>query len=97
MKIPSGVAGCLWSYDLRHLNLHKHRQIIIAQVLNFGGMKEVQWVLRTYTRRQIAAIVKNPQRGRWLPDVLNFWTFIFKIRLPKLKYEKALQRVDVLE
>lgn len=93
MKIPSGVAACLWSYDLSELNLRKHRDLVIFQVLNFGGMKEVRWLLRTYSRRQISEVVKHPRRGRWLPDVLNFWVYILKIRLSKIRFNKALLTV----
>ena len=40
MKLPSGIAACLWSYDLGRLDLERDRKTIITQVLNFGGLKE---------------------------------------------------------
>jgi hypothetical protein len=90
MTLPPDVRACLWSYDLRSINLKRDRDLVITQVLNFGMWKTVQWLRRTYSRREIASVLRHPQRGTWLPEVLNFWTQLWKIRIPKKTYQAAL-------
>jgi hypothetical protein len=90
MKLPSGVKACLWSFDPSAIDLQRDRELIITQVLNYGLWRDVQWLLKTYPRRTIAAVLKNPSRGSWLPDVLGFWTSLWDIRLSRRRYQKAL-------
>lgn len=85
--------ACLWSYDLGRLDLGRDRETVITQVLNFGGLKEVQWLLRHYSRREIAHVIQRPNRGSWLPRVLHFWTSIWKIRIPQKTYQAALLNI----
>ena len=90
MKAPEGVRACLWSYDLSELNLETDRELIVTQILNYGGWEEVQWLLKRYPQKTIASVLKNPRRGVWLPDVLNFWTRLWGIHLLPHRYRRAL-------
>lgn len=90
MKAPPGVQACLWSYDVRALDKDRDAALIVTQVLNYGRWPDVRWLLQTYPRKAIFRVLRNPSRGSWLPDVLNFWTRLWKITLPKKRYHQAL-------
>lgn len=90
MRLPLGVAACLWSYDPRALEADRDRALIVTQVLNYGTWREVRWLFNRYKKRAILPVLKQPSRGSWLPDVLNFWTQVWGIRLPKAGYRRAL-------
>jgi len=90
MKLPLGVRACLWSYRPSIVDVRRDRALIITQVLNYGRWDDVQWLLQTYTRGEISKVLCRPARGSWLPDVLHFWTLLWKIRLPRKVYRQAL-------
>ncbi len=93
MKIPRGVRSVLWSYEADSLSLSRDKHVIIEQVLNRGCWKDIQWLLKTYSKSDIIGVLKNPSRGSWLPDVLNFWTMIWNVRIPKRIRQAALFNV----
>jgi hypothetical protein len=90
MPVPKFLQSALWSYDVKDLDPKRDRKYIISQILNHGTWEQVKWALKTYSRKEIVDILKNPPRGRWFDDALNFWLTIFKLRLTKQKYEQAL-------
>jgi hypothetical protein len=90
VTVPRGVRACLWSYDPRRLDRRRDRRVVITQVLNHGGWKDVLWLLKTYRKSDIRDVLRRPSRGMWLPDVLNFWVKIWSVRIPKRLYRQAL-------
>ena len=89
-KIPEFVAPCLWSYDIKQIDLQKDKKLIITQVLNYGNAKRIKWLYSVYTEEDIKEVVSNPRRGLWFPKVLNFWETVLEIKIPKDKREKAI-------
>ena len=66
------------------------KKLIIEAVLNQGTMKEIKWLFKTYSFREIKNVLKNPRRGCWDAKVLNFWTKFFGIKLHPVVYEMAI-------
>lgn len=91
--IPNFLQSSLWSYDVKKLNSQRNKNLIITQVLNYGTTDQVKWILHTYPDQEIKEVVKNPSRGIWWPEALNFWTKIFKLKIDKDIYEMALFRL----
>ena len=89
-KIPEFVAPCLWSYDIRQMDLQEDKKLIITQVLNYGVWKDVKWLYSVYNEEDIKGVVSNPRRGFWFPKVLNFWETVLEIKIPRDKREKAI-------
>jgi hypothetical protein len=81
-SIPSYVAPCLWSYDISALDLEKHRERVITNVLNYGSERAVHWLFVTYPREIIASVVANPRPGEWDKKSLAYWAFVFDIPRP---------------
>lgn len=53
MKIPGGLQGVLWSIDIDRLDLIRDKVYIIHQVLAYGTLKEILWLLKVYTNKDI--------------------------------------------
>ena len=92
MKLPKFLKAYLPSYDISKMDLENpsYKKLIIEAILNQGGMKEIKWLFRTYNKREIKNVLKNPRRGCWDVRVLNFWTKFFGIRLKPIIYEMAI-------
>lgn len=92
MPLPKFLEPFLPSYDISKMDLKDpyDKKLIIEAVLNQGTMKEIKWLFKTYNWREIKNVVKNPARGCWDERVLNYWTKIFRIQLPKIIYDVAI-------
>jgi len=66
------------------------KKLIIEVVLNQGPMEKIKWLFKTYSVREIKNVLRNPRRGCWDTRVLNYWTKIFDIKIPKLIYDVAI-------
>ena len=93
-KIPKFVAPCLWSYDIKNLDLWQDKELIITQVLNYGDEKRIKWLYSVYSEDDIKEVVSHPRRGLWFERVLNFWEIMLKIHLPKKVREKAIFHIE---
>jgi len=71
MALPKKLKSALWSHDLAKMDEERDKEMIIAQVFNHGTWDQVQWVMANYSEGEIKEIIKSPQRGSWIPDVLN--------------------------
>jgi hypothetical protein len=89
VTLPSGIRACLWSWDPSSLDLRRDRRLIITQVLNYGRWDDVRWLLKHYKGADFRRVLRDPARGQWLPDVLNFWTHRLNIRLSKNRIQTA--------
>lgn len=92
MPLPKFLESFLPSYDISKMDLRDpyDKKLIIEAVLNQGGMKEIKWLFRTYSLREIKNVVKNPARGCWDARALNYWTKILDIKIPKIIYDVAI-------
>ena len=92
MKLPNFLESYLPSYDISKMNLKNpsDKKLIIEVVLNQGPMEKIKWLFKTYSVREIKNVLRNPRRGCWDTRVLNYWTKIFDIKIPKLIYDVAI-------
>jgi len=89
--LPQCIKSVLWSYDTDKIDLNKHRQLIISQVLNFGTKEATDWLFRKYSKKDIVSELVNPRRGVWYPQILNYWQKKLNITIPSEKYKKAIK------
>jgi len=92
MPLPKFLEPFLPSYDISKMDLKEpadRREIIIA-ILNQGNEKDLKWLFRTYSLKEIKKEIENPGRGIWFRDVLYYWTKILNIKLPKIVFEAAV-------
>lgn len=88
--LPGFLQPYLASYDLGELSVERDKKLIITSVLNKGDQKAMDWLTKTYSKREILNTVKNPQKGFWHRDVLKYWLKIFNINLSKSVFRKSI-------
>ena len=90
MAVSKKLQSALWSYDLKKVDKEADKNMIISQVLNHGTWEQLVWLLKNYSIREIKKILKNPNRGEWYPEVLNYWSKILNVKLTRQKTDKAM-------
>ncbi|PIY71861.1 hypothetical protein COY87_03960 [Candidatus Roizmanbacteria bacterium CG_4_10_14_0_8_um_filter_33_9] len=56
MKLPKKLQSVLWSVNIDHLNLEKDKYYIIHQILSFGTLDEMSWLLSNYSKKKIIEV-----------------------------------------
>ena len=51
--LPSFLKPVFWSYDFSLLDTKKHKHVIVYQILTFGTLKMVQWLLENFSLEDI--------------------------------------------
>ncbi|MBK9759166.1 MAG: hypothetical protein IPO90_04120 [Flavobacteriales bacterium] len=77
--LPAAVKAALWSFDTEQMDLERHSERIITNVLNMGTHDALLWLFRTYSREQIAKVVAHPRPGEWNKRSLNYWALVFDL------------------
>jgi len=54
-KVPQRLQPFLWSVEVKDLDLKKDKAYIINQLLAYGGLKDLKWLFKTYSKQ----VVKN--------------------------------------
>lgn len=56
--LPDFFRPLLWSYDIRRIDPQRDRKTIIVQALNYGDLEHWQWLVRTYGREGVRAVLQ---------------------------------------
>lgn len=81
---------CLASYDLSRLSIEGDKDIIITEILNKGDYKDLEWLTKNYSYREIKKVITRPMRGMWMKSVLDYWLEILGLNIPKGIYKQSL-------
>ena len=57
--LPAYFKPILWSYDIEKLGLKKHKKIIIASAVNYGGLRHWYWIARNYGVGSVRAVLSK--------------------------------------
>ncbi len=90
MSVPKFLQPYLASYELSSLNVKRDRDLIVTEVLNRGDDKALLWLSKTYSKKEIKKVVSSPTRGLWMRSVLDYWTKILDVNLPREKFKQAV-------
>lgn len=71
---------CFWSYRLSDLDIKKHQNLIIKQILNHGHQAATDWLRATYREEEIRDVLINSARSDWSPKSLTLWSLIYHAR-----------------
>ncbi|MBI2611581.1 hypothetical protein HYW54_02425 [Candidatus Gottesmanbacteria bacterium] len=89
-KLPSFLQSSLPSYDLSLLNIEEDKKLIITSILNEGDFQALQWLAKTYSKKDIKNVIQNPTRGSWYEWILKYWLMILDINLDHAILKKAI-------
>lgn len=70
--VPASLQHVLWSCDVKDLDLEKHKTYIIHQILMLGDFSELEWLFKTYSRREIINVFTNVPYKNYPPVAFNF-------------------------
>ena len=92
MPLPKFLEPFLPSFDISKMDLKNpyDKKLIIEAILNRGTIKDIKWLFRTYSIREIKNVISHPRRGCWQERKLNYWTKVLDVQVPKLIYEVAI-------
>jgi len=85
IQLPESVKATLWSYDLAQLELQKHKELIISQVLNFGSLEAISWLFTNYSSADIKEAALNTPLGAWDKKSLNLWSLFLNLDKSQFK------------
>ncbi len=77
VEMPMSVKAVLWSYDTDKLDLKRDRARIVTSVLNLGTFAAVEWLRSTYSKEEIAEVIRNTKPGEWSARSLNLWSLVY--------------------
>lgn len=89
-KLPNFLQPYLASYNLEELSVEKDKKLIITSILNNGDQKAVDWLVKTYSQRDIINTISQPTAGFWYRDVLEYWLKIFDVKVSRSTFQKSL-------
>jgi hypothetical protein len=53
------LAPYFWDTDIHAVDIKKNRRFIIERLLMFGRPGQVQWIIRHYSKKDIAEVIKR--------------------------------------
>lgn len=79
-ELPQFIKACLWSYDTDQINLHSpdHRILIAINILNRGEILAVNWLMKNFTKEELASIIRESSVSEWNKKSLSLWSLVFK-------------------
>ena len=87
--VPQFLQPFLWSVNIQELKKKKDKIYIIHQILSYGNLKALSWLLRTYSKQEIREVfLEHPVRV-YRKATLNFVHQILlglKTRLQEKRY-----------
>ena len=83
MKIPKHLQSVLWSTDVSLLDTKRDKNYIIHQILSYGRLEDIRWLLQTYTKKDIISVFANIPYKDY--DAARF--FFVKNHLLNLKHQ----------
>ena len=86
-KLPDFLKKHFWDIDFSSLDTQTHPDYIIERILEFGDIKDLNWMMRNYPIDWIRRTICNT-RGLTLKSAI-FWAIVLDI--PK-KQVKCLKR-----
>ncbi|MEK7497391.1 MAG: hypothetical protein AAB656_00545, partial [Patescibacteria group bacterium] len=58
-KVPKELQGVLWSIGVDKLDTKKNAPYIVNQVLAYGTMEHLKWLIKTYSIEKIKEVFKK--------------------------------------
>ena len=92
-KIPKSLQGVLWSVNVSKLDLEKDRAYIVNQVLSYGTLDEIRWLMRTYGKKMVREVfLTQPIKVYTKPCfnlIKNVLLDLSQTNIPEEKYVQA--------
>lgn len=87
-KIPQFLRPLLWSSDFNQLDIQKHKNIIIKNILDLGDEQATDWLRKIFTKNEIKKVIHQSSLTEWSKKSINLWSFIYNTRPKKSRFLK---------
>ncbi len=94
MALPKFLQPCFPSYNVRNLDRIRDKNLIITQILNYGTEKDLKWLTKNYSKKDVKQVLSAPDKGMWLKEVLLYWQKILDLKIPKSVFQKAILDIN---
>jgi len=92
-SLPRSLQGVLWSRNINNFNLQKDKAYIAHQVLSFGSLEQIKWLLALYGKSAIKNVFLQQPSQIYQPAVFyfvkNFILGLGNKNIPAKKYVKT--------
>ena len=78
-KLPEYFKPILWSYDFSKINVHKDKEIIIINSVNYGDLKHWRWIAAFYGKAEVAKALGNRPASEIRSRVLPLASLLFGV------------------
>lgn len=91
--IPSSLQGVLWSKGVARLDLKQDKTYIVHQVLRFGSLDDIRWLIKTYDGKTLREEFCQHPKAIYSRPALNFVkNSILRLEKENLDETKYLQQ-----
>ena len=70
-RLPRRLDKFFWDVYPGRIDLDQHSEYVIARLLEHGDLGAIQWVMKSYSKEEIANVVK--QSRQLSRKTANFW------------------------
>ena len=78
--IPKGLQRLFPEYRVVNLNVGRDRALIVGRILESGTIKELRWLFRRYTNKEVRSLVESNGQRTLSPRALRLWSLVLKVR-----------------
>ena len=80
---PDYLRKYCWDSDWSLLSVTKHKSYFIERILEYGDLKSIKWLVKTYQLDDIISILKNSQRIS--AKSANFFGLVYNVNPKEIK------------
>jgi hypothetical protein len=94
-SIPASLQGVLWSAKTNTLDIQNNRIYIINQILSFGTLEQIRWLIQTYSKQIVREVFLQTPMKIYTKKSFNFSKLILDVsesEAPNNRYDKTLPR-----
>ena len=77
--LPLSFRPLFWSYRFRDLDIHEDTKLIIKQILLYGDLRQLRWMVKAYTKEKIRNILSRIPETELRPSSVEFAKTVFHI------------------
>lgn len=92
-EIPKSLQGALWSANVSKLDLEKDRAYIVNQVLSYGTLDEIRWLMKAYGKDTVKQVFLDQPMKVYTKQCFalmkNVMFDLKQVNIPEEKYVQA--------
>ena len=88
-RIPGSLQSFFPEHELRTLNAGRHCTLIMARILEYGGVRELRWLHRRYSVTALRGFLKNEGARLLSCRTLNLWCRVFVVEPAETSWRQS--------